>query len=102
MEVEIVNGGANPRGEFDDPLTQRVLMSQLFALGDQRVTLVLQVSLSGFEFVAPAQHLLAFDEGGLIEIGETPPLAGHGIDFSFQLGELRLQEFIGGRLATRR
>ena len=46
------------------------------------------------------QQLLALNEGGLIKIGETPSLANHGIDFSFQFGELRLKEFVVRGLTT--
>lgn len=41
LEVEVVNGGADPLGEFGDSLTQGVLLRQLRSLGDQRVALVL-------------------------------------------------------------
>ena len=36
----------------------------------------------------------------MIKIGETSALGRRGVDFALELGQLRLQQFIGDGLAT--
>ena len=98
----MVNGSANRRREADDPLAQSVLLRQFLALGDQGVALLFHALFTILHFLASAQQFITVDKGGLIKIGEAPPLGSHGVALALEFGQLGLQQFIDDGLAARR
>ena len=78
-------------------------MSRKFlALGDQGVALLLHALFGILDLLASTQQLLAVDEGGLIKIDEAPSLGSYGVVLALEFGQLRLQQLVGDRLASRR
>jgi hypothetical protein len=54
VEVQSVDGGPDLVGEAFDPVSQPVLLSQLLALGDQRLSLRLERAAAQFQFLPAA------------------------------------------------
>jgi hypothetical protein len=101
VEIQLVDSNLDLVGEAFDTLTQSVVLSQLLALGNQRLALRLKSAAPEFQFLAAAQKLLALDEIRLVQISQSPTLGGSGFNLTIEAGNLSRQQLIVSCLASR-
>ena len=71
VEIESVDGGRDLVSKAFNSFSQPVLLSQLFALVDQRSPLRLERAAAQFQFLTTTQQVIPIYEIGLIEIGQV-------------------------------
>jgi len=96
MEVECVDGAADPGGEVVDSLTETVVGGEFVALGGEGVAFGGHASVALGEFSAPALGLGEIEHASLVEVGQPPPLGIGGIKAALEPVELGGEKLVVG------
>jgi hypothetical protein len=95
-EVQVVQTDKGSLGEVGDAPLKVVGLSQLGALGDQGLALLVEVTATSVELGGPTGHLGAVDHAGLVKIRKAAALGLGAITAAVQSSQLGGEQLVVG------